>query len=741
MNVIKRDGRKEALSVDKLNGAVIAACEGLDANPSDIIMNAKLQLFDNIKTTKIHELLAKSATDLISVNKPDYQYAASNLFSSFIRKQVFGYYDPDKFPTVKKLVEQNIERGFYDTSLLSKWTDDEWNKINKIVNHRYDEKLTIAQYLKMYDSYLAKDRTTDYVYETPQFTFIIMSLALFDTIDEVKNHYKQLVHRRISWPSPIMSGMRTKTRQYASCTLIETKDDLDSLYSAGHSIGRFVSRKAGIGVKMNFRALGDSIRNGEAEHTGNIGFLKHIQTSTKAVSQGGQRDGSATVTYDIFHPEIMDILVLKNNKGTEDSRVKQLDYCIRLSKLFLQRMLKDQDISLFSTKYAPHLHELFGTSEFDSAYLSCEADKSIPRITINGKELIARLVLERIQTGRIYIQFADNVNGDYNVFKENIKMTNLCVEIVLPTSPFTNIYNSEGEIALCMLGGYNLEHMISSYDSIEETAKFLVKGLDNIMDIQNYPIKNSEKQKKRRSIGIGVTNFAYWMAKKGFRYDDPAALSVIDELFEHIQFYTLKASMELAKERGRCEWFHKTKYADGWLPIDKKNDTIRKLTNNRKLSLDWEWLRTQIKMYGLRNSVLTALMPVESSSLVTNSTNGIEPPRALVTMKRSKTMIFKFVAPGIKTLKHKYTLSWDIHDNTCINQITGVMQYWIDQAISINHYYNPLLFDDKKVPVNQVVKDIVNAYKMGNKNLYYANMMDAIQDDDLVGCGGGGCTL
>jgi len=744
MKVLKRDGSLEELSVDKLNAVVMAATEGLDANPSDIIMNAKLQVFDGIKTTKIHEILVKSAIDLISARKPDYQFAASRLFSFFTRKQVFGSYKPEDFPTVKELVEQNIERGFYDKTLLGKWSDEEWEKIDRMVNHDNDEKLSIASYMKLYDTYLIKDRETDYVYETPQFAFIVVSLALFDKLAEVKGHYKQMVTRKISWPTPIMAGMRTPTKQYASCTLIETKDDLDSLYASGHAIGRFVSRKAGIGTKMNFRALGDPIRGGEATHTGNIGFLKHIQNSVKAVSQGGLREGSATVTYDIFHPEIMDIIVLKNNKGTEDTRVKQLDYCIRMSKLFINRMIKGQTISLFSEYYAPELSKTFGTPEFDKLYLSYEADKSIPRKEINGKDLLGSLVLERIQTGRIYFQFADNVNGDYNAFLDPISMTNLCVEIVLPTKPFVDVNKDDGEIALCMLAGYNLEHVNpeNGFAGLEETARYIIKGLDNIMDIQDYPVAHSEHQKKRRSIGIGVTNFAYWMAKRGLKYDDSKALPLVDELFEAIQFYSLKASMELAKERGKCEWFHKTKYSQGWLPIDKKNDAVRELTGNRKFNLDWEWLREEIAKWGLRNSVLTAQMPVESSSLVTNSTNGFEPPKDFVTYKKSKTMTFKFVVPGIKSLKNKYTLAWDITSNDCINKLTGIMQYWIDQAISINHYYNPLLFPDKKIPAKVVVKDMIQAYKLGNKNLYYANTMDEIQNDDLAsGCDGGGCTL
>lgn len=739
MQVQKRDGRLEDFSVDKLNAVVMSACDKLDANPSDVLMNAKLQLHDGIKTTKIHEVLVKSAIDLTTVDMPDYQYVAARLFSFFTRKQVFGAYKPEDLPSVYEVVKKNIELGLYDSTLLEKYNEDEWTKINKIVNHNYDDKLSIAAYLKLYDSYLVRNRKTGYVYETPQFAFIVVALAMFNTIEEIEDFYKELVYARTSLPTPIMAGMRTPTKQYASCTLLEVADDLDSIYASGHAIGRFVSRKAGIGFKMNVRGVDDPIRNGDTKHTGNIPFLKFMQSAVKSCSQGGVRDGSATTTYDIFHPEIMDILVLKNNKGTEDNRVKQLDYCIKMSKLFINRMIKNEEISLFSSYYASNLYALHGSEGFDLAYLDAE-QSDIPRKTIKGQELLAALVTERIQTGRIYYMFADNVNGDANAFLENIATTNLCTEIVLPTKPIYDINDEDGEIALCMLAGYNLGVLDKDFSTLEKTAKYNVRALDNIMDIQDYPVAASRKQLKRRSIGIGVTNFAYWMAKKGLKYDDPAALPEVDRLFEAIQFYTLKASMELAKERGKCEWFHMTKYSQGWLPIDKDRPAIKELTGHRELEFDWEWLRSEIAKWGLRNSVVTALMPVESSSLVTNSTNGIDAPVALVSYKKNKTMTCKFVVPGIKSLKSKYTLAWDITSNDCINKLTGIMQYWIDQAISVNHYYNPMMYEDNKIPINVVVKDMIQAWKLGTKNLYYARMMDTIEEDS-VGCAGGACTL
>lgn len=743
MNVIKRNGSTEAFSVNKINRVVEWACEGLDANPSDILMHAKIQLPNEIRTTKLHEVLVTSAANLISLKSPDYQYVSSRLLNFFTRKQIFGVYLDEDMPTVFNVVSKNVELGLYDESLLNAWTENEWSQIESIINHKNDEKLTYASYRKMLDSYFVRNRKTGYIYETPQYMFIVIALSVAESINEVRSIYNDFVKKRLSQPTPIMAGLRTPTKQFASCVLIDVDDDIDSIFASSHAIGRYVVRKAGIGVGTNrWRALGDSIRNGDATHTGVTPFLRFIQGATKSVSQGAIRDAGTTAYVACWHPEIADMLVLKNNKGTDDSRVKNLDYNIQFSGLFYKRMINNEQISLFSTKSAPKLLELWGLSEFDETYKGYEADKSIPRTEISGHELLMLFVNERIGTGRIYAMNIDNVNSQ-NMYTDRINMSNLCVEIVEPTSPIYNINDEIGEIALCNIGGFNVGTLKGedTFYTMEKSLANLVRIADNVISIQEYPVKAAEKQLKRRSIGIGVTNFAYWLAKNGLKYDDPETLELVDSLFEHFQFYLLKASMELAKERGECEWHHKTQYAQGYLPYDLANSNAKTLTK-RKLSCDWEWLRKEISIHGLRNSVVSAQMPVESSSLITNSTNGMEPPRALITVKTNKSgASIPMIVPSARSLASKYTLSWDITSNSCINKIMCVAQKWIDQAMSVNHYYNPLLYANQKIPAEIIIQDVIEFYKYGGKCLYYANTSDMLETDDAASCVDGGCAL
>ena len=729
MKVKKRNGELEDFSAEKLNEVVMWACKDLEANPSDIVMNAKLQLYNGIKTSKIHEVLVNSSANLINIKNSDYQWSTSRLLSFFTRKQLFGVFKDEDMPSIKEVFRKNVKLGFYDPQIIKKFTDDELEQIEKIVNHSNDNLLTYASYKKMLDSYVVKNRVTGYIYETPQYSFIIIAMTLENTVEGVRNLYESLVNKFISFPTPIMAGVRTNSKQYASCVLIDSGDDLESIYASAHAIGRFVSRKAGIGLNFGrWRALGSSIRKGEVFHTGVIPFLRLTQSAVKSCSQGGVRDGSATTNFPIWHPEISDLLVLKNNKGTDDNRVKNLDYCVQLTGFFLKRMLKNEKISLFSTSDAPELIELWGLPEFDEVYLKYEADKKVKRIEVDGQELLLSIATERLNTGRLYISFIDNVNAT-NQFKCKINMTNLCVEITEPTTPFTDVNSEEGEIALCNLGGLNLGILKGrdTFHLIEKPLRDIVRALDTVVEIQEYPVKAAEKQLKRRSIGVGVTNFAYWMAKNGLKYEDEEALPLIDELFEHFQYYLIKASMELAKERGACEWFNKTKYAEGVMPFDNINEEVKNLVK-RPLTLDWDWLREQVKLHGMRNSVLSAQMPVESSSMVTNSTNGLEAPRELVTIKTNKSGASTvMVVPEGKKLASKYTLAWDIVDNSCINKIVSVVQKYLDHAISVNHYYNPTLFEGNQIPAKVIIKDIVEFYKLGGKNLYYANTLDAIE--------------
>ena len=729
MKVKKRNGELEDFSAEKLNEVVMWACKDLEANPSDIVMNAKLQLYNGIKTSKIHEVLVNSSANLINIKNSDYQWSTSRLLSFFTRKQLFGVFKDEDMPSIKEVFNNNVKLGFYDPEIIKKFTKDELEQIEGIIDHSNDNLLTYASYKKMLDSYIVKNRVTGYVYETPQYSFIVIAMTLESTVEGVRNLYNSLVDKSISFPTPIMAGVRTNSKQYASCVLIDSGDDLESIYASAHAIGRFVSRKAGIGLNFGrWRALGSSIRNGEVFHTGVIPFLKLMQSAVKSCSQGGVRDGSATTNYPIWHPEVSDLLVLKNNKGTDDNRVKNLDYSVQLTGFFLKRMLKNEKISLFSTSDAPGLIDVWGLPEFHELYLKYEADKKVKRTEIDGQELLLSIATERLNTGRLYISFIDNVNST-NQFKERITMSNLCQEISLVTEPITDVNSDEGEIALCNLGGLNLGLLKGreTFHLMEKPLRDIVRALDTVIDIQEYPVKAAEKQLKRRSIGVGVTNFAYWMAKNGLSYEDEKALPLIDELFEHFQYYLIKASMELAKERGACEWFGKTLYSEGVMPFDNINDEVKRLVD-RPLTLDWDWLREQVKMYGMRNSVLSAQMPVESSSMVNNSTNGIEPPRELVTVKTNKSGASTvMVVPEAKKLASKYTLSWDITDNSSINKIVAVIQKWLDQAISVNHYYNPTLFEGNQIPAKVIIKDIVEFYKLGGKNLYYANTLDAIE--------------
>jgi ribonucleoside-diphosphate reductase alpha chain len=737
MKVLKRNGKVEKLSAEKFNNLASWACLDLKANPSDLIMNAQLSLYNGIKTSKIHELLIDSAMNMINIKQTDYQYVAGRLLALYMRKQIFGVTFDKDMPHLIDVIIKNVKLTYYTEELLTKFNEVELNQLNDALMHENDMQMTFAQLKKISDSYAVRNRKTGYIYETPQYIFMCMSMMIYDKVDDVIAHYKELVNKTISYPTPIIAGLRTSSKQFASCTLIEIADTIDSIGASNHAMVRFVSKRAGLGVGYyNLRSLGSSIRNGEVEHTGLIPFLRATQNAIKSCSQGGIREGSATVTLQIWNPEIEELLVLKNNKGTDDNRVKFLDYSIQNTGYFLKRILKGQDISLFSTIDAPKLMETFGLPEFDEIYESYEADESVPRKIINGRELMNLFIDERQGTGRMYMMFIDNVNNK-NQFIDRITMSNLCQEIVEPTEPFNSIDSGEGEIALCNLGGINLG-VIDGPDTfwkLEQPIAHLVYALNKIVDIQDYPVIHAEKQLLRRNLGIGVTNFAYWLAKNKKLYTDETALPLIDELFEHIQFYLIKASMNLAKESGEAEWFYKTKYASAIFPHDQAKETVLKLVD-RKLTCDWETLRKDVLKYGMKNSVLSALMPVESSSLVTNSTNGIEPPRSFVVTKTNKTSVSnKIVVPEAKELAEYYTLAWDNENiNFHINQITAVIQKWIDQAISVNHYYNPNNYEGFKTPRKKVLRDIIQFYNLGGKNLYYSNTLDSIEDKNEQDC-------
>jgi ribonucleoside-diphosphate reductase alpha chain len=734
INVVKRNGESEDLNYDKINKVLEWAVENINGvNASDVAMNAHLQLFDGISTTQIHKVLIQSAADMITEETPNYQYVASKLLNYLLRKEIFNTYK--SFPRLKDFIKLNVERGVYDEDILNHYTEYDYDKIEGYIKHDRDEELTYGGLQQLVDKYLIKDRKTDVVYETPQFMYMLIAMTLFakgegkDRLKKIKTFYDLISTHKISLPTPIVAGVRTPTRQYSSCVLIDVDDNLDSIFNSNTAVGKYISKRAGIGLNFRLRGIGSKIRNGEAVHTGIIPFLKMFEGTVKSCSQGGIRGGAATAYYPFWHLEVEDIAVLKNNRGNELNRVRRMDHAIQFSRLFYKRFVENKLISLFSPSDVPGLYEAFGNNEvFDVLYEKYEKDHSIPRREIAAKELLDMVIQERIETGRIYIMNIDNAN-DHSAFLDMIRMSNLCTEINLPTTPLQHIDDgddTDAEIALCVLAAINLG-AIKNLEELEVVCEYIVRSLDSVISYQDYPIEAAKKMLKRRSIGVGVTNFAYWLVKNGLSYDDPSSLEKIDELFENIQYYLIKASNELAKEEGPCEWFDRTKYSKGLMPIDHYNKNVDKIVN-RKLSKDWEQLRKDVLEYGMRNSTLTAQMPCESSSVVSSSTNGIEAPRTLITVKKSKSGApLPVVVPEVAKYKNKYQFAWTF-DNTSMNNIVSIIQKYFDQGISVNHYYDPRKYEGNNLPISEVAKDILNFYKFGGKQIYYANSKDYKSD-------------
>jgi ribonucleoside-diphosphate reductase alpha chain len=743
MNVTKRDGTVESIDLDKIHKVVEWGCEGLEnVSVSEIELKAHIQMFDGIETSVIHELLIRSAADLISVETPDYQYVAARLAIFHMRKVVFGGYTP---PDLNYFIKHMVAKGLYDADLLNLFTDEERLELDLAIQHDNDLNFAYAAIQQWEGKYLVQDRVTKQLYETPQFAYMAISMVFFQSEDAsirmqlIKEMYKELTEGRISLPTPIMGGLRTPTRQFSSCVVIESGDSLDSINAASNAIVKYVSQRAGIGINFGrIRALGSKIRKGEAKHTGVIPFLKLFQAAVKSCSQGALRGGAATAFYPIWHLEVQSLLVLKNNRGVEENRVRNLDYGVQLNKLMYQRLLTKGNITLFSPSDVPGLYEAFFADQelFEQLYTKYEADDSIRKESVSAVELFSTLLQERAQTGRIYIMNVDHANT-HSSFTDTIRQSNLCMEISLPTTEM-GFDSDEPEIALCTLAAFNLG--VSDLDNrIERSAYLIVRALDNLLDYQDYPMKAAEKAKLRRSLGIGVTNYAYWLAKNGLFYSNGSANNATHRLFESIQFSLLKASMQLAEEKGACGMFDRTKYAKGLLPIDHYKKEVDDV-HTQALLKDWEWLRGEIAKHGLRNSTLTAQMPCETSSQITNSTNGIEPPRGLVSVKASKDGVFKQVVPESNTLF--YELLWDIPSNQGYLELNAIMQKFIDQSISTNTNYDPEKFADGKVPITQLIKDLVLAYKLGIKTLYYHNTRDGsgdAQQDD--GCASGACKL
>lgn len=749
--VVKRKGHQEPLNLDKIHRVITWAAEGLEnVSVSQVELKSQIQFYDGIRTEDIHETIIKAAADLISPTTPDYQYLSARLAIFHLRKKAFGEFEP---PHLYQHVKRLVEKGKYDRHLLDDYSIEEFEQLNQFLVHERDLTFAYAAVKQLEGKYLVQNRVTHQVYESPQFLYLLVAACLFAKYPKstrlayIKAFYDATSTFKISLPTPIMAGVRTPTRQFSSCVLIECDDTLDSINATSAAIVRYVSQRAGIGINAGrIRAVGSPIRGGEAQHTGCIPFYKHFQSAVKCCSQGGVRGGAATLFYPLWHLEIESLLVLKNNRGVEENRVRHMDYGVQLNQLMYQRLIKGGEITLFSPSDVPGLYDAFFADQalFEKLYEQYEKDPNIRQRRIKAVDLFSLMMQERASTGRIYIHNVDhsNTHSAFDPALAPIRQSNLCLEITLPTHPLDDINDDKGEIALCTLSAFNLG-ALENLDELAHLADLVVRALDALLDYQDYPIKAAEiASLKRRSLGVGVINFAYYLAKNGVKYSDGSANALTHRTFEAIQYHLLNASMHLAKEQGACSAFQDTRYAQGILPIDTYKKTIDAFCPE-PLQLDWETLRKQIMQYGLRNSTLTALMPSETSSQIANATNGIEPPRGLVSVKASKDGILRQVVPDYHRLKQTYETLWAMPSMEGYLQLVGIMQKFVDQAISANTSYDPQRFEGNLVPMKQLLKDLLTAYKYGLKTLYYHNTRDGADDtqDDASDCVGGACKI
>ena len=739
IKVIKSDGSKVDIDLEKIHKMVEKSCRKITGVSESLVeMNSGLQFYDGITTQEIQKILVKSASDLISLESPNYQFVAARLLLFAVQKQVFNtkWKDAEIYPPLRDIVERNVEKGLYTKDLLKDYTEEEYTKLNSYLRHSRDYEFTYAGLQQVVDKYLIQDRSTGTLFETPQFMYMLIAMTLFRNYDKenrlsyIQKYYNATSTFKINIPTPIMAGVRTPLKQFASCVLVDSDDTLDSLFASDMAIGRYVAQRAGIGINAGrVRGLGAKIRGGEVQHTGVIPFLKKFESTVRCCTQNGVRGGSATVHFPIWHQEIEDVIVLKNNKGTEDNRVRKLDYSIQLSELFYKRFLNNEEITLFSPHDVPGLYEAFGTDTFDEMYQKYENAYSVPKKKISARELITDLLKERAETGRIYIMNIDHSNT-HSSFLDKVNMSNLCQEITLPTDPIQHIDDHEGEIALCILSAINVG--VVKDEELEEICDLAVRGLEELIDYQEYPVKAAEMSTlARRSLGIGYIGLAHYLAKNRVKYSDQSAWSLVHELTEKFQYYLLKSSNKIAKEKGACDYFDRTKYAQGILPIDTYKKDVDEIVKP-EYNMDWEELRANILTNGLRHSTLTAQMPSESSSVTSNATNGIEPPRDYLSVKKSKKGTLKQIVPQYSYLKSAYTLLWDMPDNTGYINVVAVMQKFFDQGISGNWSYNPENYDNNEVPVSVMARDLLNTYKYGWKTSYYQNTMDGKVEDVIT---------
>ena len=738
IQVVKRDGDREELDLEKMHKVVFFACDGIaGVSPSEVEIKSHIQFYDGITSSEIQETLIKSAADLISEDTPNYQWVAGNLVNYHLRKMVYNSFEPVH---ILDLVKNNVERGFYDSSLLEDYSTDEWETLNGYIKHDRDFNISYVGMEQFRGKYLVQNRVTKEVFETPQMAYMLIAATLFSNYPNetrmkwVKDYYDAISNFDISLPTPVMAGVRTPQRQFSSCVLIETGDSLDSINATSSSIVKYVSQKAGIGVNAGaIRAINSPIRNGDASHTGVIPFYKMFQAAVKSCSQGGVRGGAATLYYPIWHLEVEDLLVLKNNKGTEDNRVRHLDYGVQFNKLMYERLMTGGDITLFSPQDVPGLYEAFFADQdkFRELYEKAERKTSIRKKSIPAIDLFSAFMNERKNTGRIYLMNVDHAN-DHGSFKPDvapIRQSNLCCEINLPTKPLNDLNDPEGEISLCTLSAINWGNIKTPAD-FAKPCELSIRGLDALLDYQKYPVLAAQlSTEKRRPLGIGIINFAYWLAKNDTNYSNPN-LELVDEWAEAWSYYLIKASNTLAKEQGKCSGTDETRYGDGVVPMDTRKRDVDELAPYVERQ-DWDTLRADLKEYGIRNSTVMALMPAETSAQISNSTNGIEPPRSLVSVKQSKHGVLKQVVPGIHKLKNKYELLWDQQSPEGYIKIMAILQKYIDQGISVNTSYNPVFFDDEKIPMSVMLQHLIMFYKYGGKQLYYFNTFDGQGEIDV----------
>ena len=736
--VTKRSGETEPFNINKIHRVLEWACNDLvGVSISEIEMRANIQLYNEMESVNIHDLLIKSSAELITEATPNYQTVAARLINYKLKKVVYG----DKQPwALKEIIDHNIEAGVYDEDILNQYSESELDYIDsQIIDHSRDDDFTYAGMEQMRSKYLVQNRSDGTIYETPQVLYIMIAMTLFAKYNGrrmrfVKDFYNAISQFYISLPTPIMAGVRTPTRQFSSCVVLETNDSLDSINATSTSIVKYISKKAGLGINAGkLRAVGSHIGDGSVVHTGLIPFLKLFQASVKSCSQGGVRGGAATVYLPVWHYEFEDLVVLKNNRGTDETRVRNMDYAFQFNKLMYERLLTGGNITFFSPHDVPGLYDAFFEDQdlFEELYTKYERSRKIRKKTLPAVEVFSQFLTERKETGRIYLQNVDHANthGSFIEKQAPIHQSNLCCEINLPSHGLESYDDAnKGEISLCTLSAINWG-LINDPKDFEKYCDLAVRSLDALLDYQDYPIVAAQRSTmNRRPLGVGIINFAYFLAKRGLKYNDEA-LTTVDEYAEAWSYYLIKSSVNLAKERGRCYKNLETKYGHGILPIDTYKPEVNELVKAKE-RMPWSALRRELLSHGIRNSTLMAIMPAETSAQISNSTNGIEPPRALVSYKQSKDGVMAQVVPQIHNLKNKYDLLWDQKGPEGYLKIMAVLQKYVDQGISVNTSYNPAQYEDNKVPMSEMMKDLITFYKYGGKQLYYFNTNDMAAEDE-----------